>query len=683
MKIQNFFLTFLLSPIIFCLDSEDDNSYTNYIIFSNEKIRASNKIKISGTTVKIDKPGNYYITGESDEGNIVVQSSKVELYLKNLKLSSEETAPITISKDLKDVKIINVGNTILEDLEDPSTTDGECAVIKIKKNSIVHFKNYDIFRLSGNCKNIIRGVEKTSIIFDKCNGEYIINSNNTAINSDNLLVFNGGIFKIESENGNGIKSKPDDDDDDNIGKILINNGVFNIKSYKDAFVAKKNITILDGKFDIITQYGYDYEIYNVNVSSKGFKVTSDTEGSEIRIYSGNFVLNTADDAFRSNRDMTILKGNIKISSRDDAICAKYNLTLGVKDGPLDDLQIQIIYSYEALEGMTIKIYSGRIRAKAGNDGINASGPIRRIEPDFNFSNRNYTRRNRTNRNNTDNFTNWWDNPDIWNNPDMWNNPNWWNNSIFGNNSNRSNWGNWGNWGDFGNNNRNSSRNDTQRRRYYFFGNDSYYISIFGGEIYVDSDTDGMDSNGNIYIHGGNLNIFSSDKGTDNPIDRDGNLTVFNADVLAVGVRGAGYVHRWIDKGNQFYCFYAGNINANRLLEIRNEKDEIVKAEMISKNISYIFYTSSKLNKNYRFYIYENYVNKIKLNVECDFLEQGEDDEDVFFNNEKKNEKIKNKENNKEEEKKDEETDKKTEENKNENISQYLGLYIIYILILLL
>jgi hypothetical protein len=266
---------------------------------------------------------------------------------------------------------------------------------------------------------------------------------------------------------------------------------------------------------------------------------------------------------------------------------------------------------------------------------------------------------------------------------MWNNPNLWNNSIFGNNSNRSNWGNWGNWGDFGNNNRNSSRNNTQRRRYYFFGNDSYYISIFGGEIYVDSDTDGMDSNGNIYIHGGNLNIFSSDKGTDNPIDRDGNLTVFNADVLAVGVRGAGYVHRWIDKGNQFYCFYAGNINANRLLEIRNEKDEIVKAEMISKNISYIFYTSSKLNKNYRFYIYENYVNKIKLNVECDFLEQGEDDEDVFFNNEKKNEKIKNKENNKEEEKKDEETDKKTEENKNENISQYLGLYIIYILILLL
>ena len=75
--------------------------------------------------------------------------------------------------------------------------------------------------------------------------------------------------------------------------------------------------------------------------------------------------------------------------------------------------------------MTIKIYSGRIRAKAGKDGINASGPIRRIEPVFNFTNRN-TFRNCTNRNNTDNNT-WWNNPDMLNNPDMWNNPNWYNN----------------------------------------------------------------------------------------------------------------------------------------------------------------------------------------------------------------------------------------------------------------
>ena len=117
-----------------------------------------------------------------------------------------------------------------------------------------------------------------------------------------------------------------------------------------------------------------------------------------------------------------------------------------------------------------------------------------------------TRRNRTHSNDTNTKRN---------------NSDWWN--IF----NSSDWWNY-------NNGRNSSNNNSTRRRYYFFGNDSYYISIFGGEIYVNSDMDGMDSNGNIYIHGGNLNIFSSDRGTDNPINRDWNLTVFNANVLAVG-----------------------------------------------------------------------------------------------------------------------------------------------------
>ena len=63
----------------------------------------------------------------------------------------------------------------MEDLEGPSTTDGEFSIIKIKKNISIYFI-YEIMkflRLSGYCKNIIRGVESTSIIFDKWYGEYL------------------------------------------------------------------------------------------------------------------------------------------------------------------------------------------------------------------------------------------------------------------------------------------------------------------------------------------------------------------------------------------------------------------------------------------------------------------------------------------------------------------------------
>jgi hypothetical protein len=316
MKIQNLFLTLLLLQIIFCLEPEEDIPNSNYIVFTKREIVASNEIKVSGTTATIKKPGIVYVTGESKEGNIEVDSDKVTLYLQDLKLSSKKTAPIIVSSNLKDVKIINIGNTLLEDLEDPDTTKGECAVIKIKSNSVVHFKNSHILHLLGNCKNTIRAVSKASIIFDEGDGEYIIDSYKNAISADNLIVFNGGLFSIESSDGDAIKSEPDDDDFESFGKILINYGEFYIKSYKDAFVAKNNITILDGKFDILTQNGYNEEIDDT-VSSKGFKVTSEALGSEIKIYSGDFELNTADDAFRSNRDLTILAGKYNISSKEN------------------------------------------------------------------------------------------------------------------------------------------------------------------------------------------------------------------------------------------------------------------------------------------------------------------------------------------------------------------------------
>jgi hypothetical protein len=155
MKIKNIFL-FLISSIVFCLEPNEEGPNTKYIVFSNDKIKAEKGITISGTAVLIDKPGVYLVTGESKEGNIVIKSDSVKLYLKNLHLSSEMNAPIIITSDKKDVKIINIDNTKLEDLEDPLTTEGECAVIKIKRNSIVHFQNEGTFKLFGNCKNIIR-----------------------------------------------------------------------------------------------------------------------------------------------------------------------------------------------------------------------------------------------------------------------------------------------------------------------------------------------------------------------------------------------------------------------------------------------------------------------------------------------------------------------------------------------
>ena len=330
------FVVFILS-LVFCKDS---NAIV-YITFSNDGITTSGDgAVVSGTTVSIQKSGTYLAQGTSSEGNIVVTSSDVVLYLQHLDLSSKTTAPLTINSKLE-VKVINIQNTTLKDYENSDTTTGECAVIKVKKKSTVSFENQGLFTLYGECKNVIKGGEETLLVFLNSNGEYQINAEKTGIASDGSLEFNYGKYTIVSKNGDAIKSSPEDTDTDSLGKILVNSGTFNIECYNDAFTAKRNITVVKGIFNIKTENGYDSTTFDSeNESAKGFKITNNDTGCEIKFYDGEVSLNTADDAFHSNRDLTILKGTYKIHSGDDGVHAGFNLVFGIKDAPSENLDLE-------------------------------------------------------------------------------------------------------------------------------------------------------------------------------------------------------------------------------------------------------------------------------------------------------------------------------------------------------
>ena len=555
-RIYIFFVYLLFS--ILCFES---NAIV-YITFSEDGITVTGEgAVVTGTSVSIEKSGTYFLQGYSTEGNAIVKSSDVVLYLQHLELSSKNTAPLIIENKLN-VKIINIQNTTLNDLEDASTTTGECAVIKIKKKSSVSFENQGLFTLNGNCKNIIKGGEEASIIFENSNGEYKITANKTAISSDGYLEFNLGKYTIISKYGDAIKSSPEDSDTASLGKILINSGTFNIQSYNDAFTAKKNITIVKGTFDIKTENGADSTTFDSDKeSAKGFKLSNNDTGCEIKIYSAEMNLDTADDAFHSKRDLTILKGIYKIYSGDDGVHATFNLVLGEKDAPTEDLDLEILKSYEAIEAMTITIYSGKIVATATDDGINASGDSDdspRPGPHQGFFR--------------------------------------------------------------------GSKGFNLRARPK--GNASYYISIYDGEIYVFCDGDGIDSNGNIFIHGGDIKVFSQGNRDNEPVDHDGNFTLFNGDLLGVGSKGMEYIHAGIKKGNEMYAYYSGAITKGQTLKIKDENNNVIKEGEITKDINYIFFSSLKLNKNCNFYVYDSSGKETKLSITFGTPTSGEDDEDV-------------------------------------------------------
>ena len=586
---RTIFLLILISAVI----SLDESEYKSNIKFLSDSVYAiGDGLTITGTTVSIEKEGSYLVTGLNTDGNLIIKASSVEVYLQNLLLESSTTAPITVNSKLKGVKIITLENVSLNDKEDETST-GECAVIKIKKKSEVTFHNENSLTLTGSCKNIIKGGVETSVIFDNSNGIYNIEAEKNGIVSDGYLEFNGGIFNINTKSGDGVKSTPDDTDTDSLGKILINDGSFTVNSYGDAFQAKNNITIVKGNFEIKTENGYESTTFDSDTqSAKGFKVSNNETGSEIYVHYAEMILNTADDAFHSNGNLTFISGKVQIHSKDDGLHAGFDLVLGEEDAPLENLFVNVLYSYESLEVMTISIYSGKYNLTATDDGINAATggsnnedfPGQGPSGDGDSSTRpgGPSDNNRTGPGQSDD-----DRAGPGQSGGNRTRP-----GQSDNNGTRP--------GPQGNDDRQGPGPGGMGS-----GNASYFISIHGGEVNIFCDGDGIDSNGNIFFDGGVVSVFSQGNRDNEPIDHEGNFTLFNADVLCAGSQGMEQIHSGILKGNMMYAYYAQAVTKDKTIKIKDESGEVVREGRITKDINYMFYSSPNLNEDYKFYLVDD------------------------------------------------------------------------------
>lgn len=76
------------------------------------------------------------------------------------------------------------------------------------------------------------------------------------------------------------------------------------------------------------------------------------------------------DGIKSDKELSILSGNISVSAADDAVKSDYVLNIGADgtEGPV----IKVNKSTEGIEAATLNIYSGNITVNATDDGINAA-----------------------------------------------------------------------------------------------------------------------------------------------------------------------------------------------------------------------------------------------------------------------------------------------------------------------
>lgn len=542
------------------------------LTFSNSGITetsAGSGYTIDGTTLTITTAGTYRISGSCSEGAVIVSKglSNVTLILDNLTLASSATAPVVVKKSAT-ANIHLVGTSTLTDNEDPAnetstdTTIAEAfegAAVKVKSGSAVTFCGDGNLNVVANAKNGIKGGATASLIFNQSGKITVSGSSkyygattsgaavNNGIACDGSLIFNQGTYVIKAAN-DGIKSAPDATDEtegttidtESAGTVTINGGTFDIDADGDGIQADTALNINNGTFDIQTWKGSS--VWNDTLanaySCKGLKASGDRAeeaGLEpaINITGGTFTLNTGDDAVHSDAYATVTGGTFTIQTGDDGMHADTSLTIGTQNGYERDPDITINKSYEGLEGGTIYIYSGRSYVVASDDGVNAAGGSSSgTDPG----------------------------------------------AGGGNTFNPG--GRPGGPGGGGFNPGGGSSATT--------GN--YNIYIYGGDLYVNCDGDGLDSNGGLYLYGGTQAVFSMKSGGDNSaIDADGTVSIQGATVFTAGTTGMdGSAQAGWFGSNQKYYASRTSYSAGKIINTKaGSSGSVVFSYALPKAVNYI------------------------------------------------------------------------------------------------
>lgn len=225
---------------------------------------------------------------------------------------------------------------------------GEKVQIVLKDASINCDTSAAIYVKSAD-KVFVTLAENTSNTLTNTKDFVAIDDNNidAVIFSKSDLSLNGsGTLTIHAAYGHGIVSKDD---------LVITSGTYDITTARHALSGKDSVRIADGVFSLNAKKdGIHSE--NTDNDEKGF----------IYIADGTFSITCDSDGMDAEETLQVDGGTITIAAGDDGLHADGDLVL-------NDGTITITKSYEGLEGKTVTITGGSYAVTSSDDGVNAAG----------------------------------------------------------------------------------------------------------------------------------------------------------------------------------------------------------------------------------------------------------------------------------------------------------------------
>ncbi len=324
-------------------------------------------VEIADKVATITCPGAYYVTGESSDFQVVVNTPAAEkegntgIYLYNATLKSSN-APILVKNADKTVIHLVKGTTnVVEDgngnhLFTKINGAQDTAKAAIYSRDDLNIKGAGTLTVKGKFRN---GIQCSNDLKIK-NGNITVEAEENAIKGKGSLQISGGVLNVTAKKGDGLESDECEEAADGTCKNIVEGKGF-------VEISGGNITIEAGDDGVEAA---NYVMVSDSVEPSMVKVTSTGKGllagKYIYVNGGNVNVDAEDDAFHSRYQAIMNAGEVTVSSKDDGIHADSALYL-------KGSTVNVVTASEGLEAYRIFAEGGVSSVYATNDGWNGAG----------------------------------------------------------------------------------------------------------------------------------------------------------------------------------------------------------------------------------------------------------------------------------------------------------------------
>jgi hypothetical protein len=337
-------------------------------------------------TVTITAAGTYVLSGQWEQGQVVVEApkeEKVRIVLNGVEIHSKEGSALYVKQaDKVFVSLPEGTKNVLTDAAEYKAVDAATS----EPNAAL-FSKEDL-TLNGTGELTVRGNYNNGITSKDdlkiTGGRISVYAADDGIQGKDVVGVKQGTLTIEAK-GDGIKAT--NDTDAAKGLVSIDAGTFTIKAGRDGIQAVTSVLVAGGTFNISSGGGSASAPVKTGDNGGGMRgpgaaapapaatttAAAETEsgkaikaGTDLLIAGGSFQIDSADDAIHSNKAVTIAGGDLTITSGDDGIHADASIL--ISGG-----KTNVTKSYEGIESGAITIAGGETKVTTTDDGINVSG----------------------------------------------------------------------------------------------------------------------------------------------------------------------------------------------------------------------------------------------------------------------------------------------------------------------